>query len=718
MHNKIASLILDSDKSAGLSEIFLSSPEAAQEAAAGKVFVLAEIGGRKNEGQKIFDFLVSALDEYYYQDEKIGLRDKIEGLKIENIFEAALAKINKGLIDFLAEEKIRLNSAATSLTIGVIYENKLHFSSFGRNRALLIYPRREKYEIINVEANAAEAKSPAESLEMTRTPKIFSSVISGEIPTDSYFLFTSEALPEYLSGKEMLDIVTKLPPVVACEQIKNSLEKINTYIPFLGIIIKNTVGAPAEEPEEIIATLRPIKAASSLDRTEQETERVLSPSGLISFSGLMKKVLPERKKADEKPILAAAYSPSLPPAPINIGTVKSLRDHRPDSFQIQEKIFFKRRASWLTDKLRAGLSLITANRRRALIVLGSAFVILAASLGLTSWNRHLQEEKLAFENQLTAITDKESLINSHLLYNDDEGAKTILADAQNLLETLPKNSKDQQAAYQGLALKLSEQEEKIQKIVRVSAAEKTNDLAGLGIGNLVFASGSLYAGANNVIYALTPGASGAPKTEAVGAAALSNPQFDKKDSIYYWDGKQVASFNIKTKAVSLTKADGPVGAGITSFKIFNGNLYALSKASNQIYLYKKGVNGFTAKSDWLKAATDLATASDLYIDGDIYVVKDDGAVLKFYKGQAADYSASALSPAVSGMNKIIAGAKNIYIFSPSAKRLAVLSKEKGTLLNQYIIESLAQPNDFAIDEAGKIAYILDGEAIYKIILNQ
>jgi len=154
MYNKIAQIILNSGKTNGVNDVFIAQPDALKENLAGKIFIIGEIDGKKNEGRKVLDFIISDLNDNYYNDEKILLRDKIEGLKIENIFEAALAKTNKNLGEFLAQHKIKINTSTTNITLGVVYENKLHFSGFGKNRALLIYRRGDGYEIINVEANA------------------------------------------------------------------------------------------------------------------------------------------------------------------------------------------------------------------------------------------------------------------------------------------------------------------------------------------------------------------------------------------------------------------------------------------------------------------------------------------------------------------------------------------------------------------------------------
>ena len=242
MYYKISSLVLNAGKHQnGSREVFIAQPDAVKESLAGKLFLLAEIDGKKNDTKKVIDFIINRLDDFYYNDEKIFLQDKIEGLTLDNIFEAALTKLNKALLEFISLEKIVLRAEDTNLVLGLVFDNKLLFSNFGRNKAFLIYKRQNDYDVINVETSAADADDQPE-IGGPVAPKFFSSVISGEIPLSSYFLFCNEALPEYLSNHDLINIITKLPPMVAAEQIKSALAKLNSFVPFLGVIVKNTFG--------------------------------------------------------------------------------------------------------------------------------------------------------------------------------------------------------------------------------------------------------------------------------------------------------------------------------------------------------------------------------------------------------------------------------------------------------------------------------------------
>jgi len=750
MYNKIASLILNSAKANGLSDVFVAQPDALKESLAGKIFVLAEIGGKKTDGRKIFDFLTMALSDNYYNDEKILFRGKIEGLKIENIFEVAVTRTNKDLAEYLAAQKIKINPAATSLTIGVIYENKLHFANFGRNRALLVYRHGEDYEIINVETAASESPATALSEEgaTASAPKLFSSIVSGEVPVGSYFIFTSEALPEYLSGKDLIDIITKLPPMTAAEQIKNLLSKINTYIPFLGIIVKNTVGsAGPESQEEVTEDASAQSSISSLNYTEQKTERMLAPAGLISFSKIGRTIkqwlenLRPLPPAPAKKYLTA--DDRVAPAAPDLGAVRSLNLARSDSFLIKEKIFFKKKSGRLWDNLKqtgsllaglfnirawsglisgfqAWLASLSVRNRLLFWALSAVVLIFVVSLIGTSWNHKRQLALADFNSRVAAIDAQAADIDAHLLYDDEAGASQILQAAQTDLSVLPQQTKDEQAAYQRLTQRLQAGADKIEKVIHVAAAPQTNDLSGLGVNNLVWVGGKIYAAGGSFVYSLTPNATTTAKTAVSGTQSLGHPALDNKGNIDYWDNDRIVSFNAKTKAAAILPINGlaVAMATTTSFKIFNNNLYLLDAGQNQIYRYTNSGNTYANQSAWLAAPADLSRASDLAIDGDIYVLRANGNILKLFKGAQQDYQSANILPAMTSASKLIVGTNNLYIWEAGSKRLAVLAKKDGHILNQYQLDSLNSPQDFAVDEAGKAAYVLDGGKIYKVALNQ
>ena len=276
MFYKISQLTLNpGKKNNSIDEVFVAQPDARSEGLAGQLFAIIKIESREQDYLKFVNFLLPELNHQYYQNEKLILRERLSTIKIDHIFESALAKTNKSLASLVQNDKLRLEIANLNITLGVIYENELHFAAIGKNRSFLIFRAGDKggeYKMSEV----AAAAEPAGGWN-----KLFSSVVSGHLPAGGYFLFTNETLPEFLSQKQLKEIITALPPAGAVEQIKNLLGNINSFVAFSAILIKNTTGLMAESARPMAQNVQ--TSISNLKTTESSTEKLLAPSGMIDL---------------------------------------------------------------------------------------------------------------------------------------------------------------------------------------------------------------------------------------------------------------------------------------------------------------------------------------------------------------------------------------------------------------------------------------------------
>lgn len=787
MFNKISSFNVQSDKNNSWNEVFVAQPDSLKENLAGKIFILAEFSSKKNEGEKIFNFLISSLEENYYNDEKLLLKEKIENLKTENIFEAALAKTNIALSSFLEEEKIRLNPNSTNLTIGVVFENNIHFSNFGKNKALLLYQQKNNYEIINVETNAFEKEGQKNSeLEAAapKMPKIFSSVISGEIPKNAFFLFSSESLPEYISEKELSSIVSKLPPLTAAFQIKSLLKKINTHVSFSGIIIKSASELDVRDlQDEVSEPITAHSSISSLKNTEKKTEEMLATRGLVSFTKISTslkesirklrrsnkkdlKVISNLNKRDEEELENKDYELGivvenepenkpelvyqverrvekiektiLSPAPIksnkipDFGIIRTLGAVKRDSNVLKEKFSFKKGNNKFFSRFKLGGSILNifdifklknsklSSRNRALIIsLPIIAIILLFSINSIKQknNRLVLEEK--FSEITKEINRQESMIEAKMLYDDREGASALLLEVNNLIAELPKDLKNKETLYEEINKKASELQERIYRIRRISNTEKVYDFGEINVKRLAFLGENLYAVNNDGIFKLDS-SENPEKIETeknIDNYNIKNYNYNKIDYLAFFNNEKVTTLNTSNKTLTTANLSGYESEnGLINFALYSTNIYLLDRENNEIKVHKKTGANYGAGSNWFKEKADLSKAQDLYIDGSIYILNNDASVLKYYTGQKQDYKALALEPLSSGFTKIVGTDTKLYLLNPSEKKIAVLDKNSGALLNQYIFEDLDEINDFAIDEKNKTFYFLDLNTLSKVVI--
>ncbi len=130
-------------------------------------------------------------------------------------------------------------------------------------------------------------------------------------------------------------------------------------------------------------------------------------------------------------------------------------------------------------------------KRNRLLLSGLAagLLILIISISLTGWLKKQEALRAEYNNLVSAIEEKKEKIESSLLYENEEGAKTYLEEAKDLLSYLPRDKKNQEELYKELAESLNNQEDKIRKIIKIDNLEKVNDLSGLSVDSLVLAKG-------------------------------------------------------------------------------------------------------------------------------------------------------------------------------------------------------------------------------------
>lgn len=767
MHYKLAQLILTPGKNASTtSDVFISQPDSAKEALAGKLFILIEIASKKQDNLKIINFLIDNINHNYYQNEKLLLREKISTLKIEHIFESALAKTNKNLADFIQQEKIKTDFESINVIAGIIFEDEIHFVNSGKNKAFLIYRQKiegvkkgrvkeedsVEYKIIDIVEQSGANKRKKDD------DKLFTNVISGKIPKRGHFIITNEALPEYISTKQLMKIATTLPPASAVEQIKSTLENINSYVSFLGIVIKSTT-IENEPTSEASANLNTRESIKHLNQTEANTENILAASGVINPKQWIKgpetaNIKKSQASSLEKPFvlkdkifgkrrstfsfIAKIFSSlkdiilhffsflaflwdklktrktetiSLPSSPAPLSPEGS-------TFSLKEKIssFFRNR-----------FSLPDISSRKSKVLLSLSLLFLAMFVVNIYAMKQRSATKLKtqeYENNLALIEKKQNQAEAFLLYNNKESAIQIIPEIKGLLDLLPQETEEQKNKYQELKQKYDLQNEKISNIVRLKNIPEIANLKNVSTAangeNIIYSpeknklfvadspEKSIYIidlKDNSVFVAADTGAS---------INKLLTPELSKDGLVQYLNQDSLITLDddgkINKAPINLNGSDKAFSAAA----VYNDKLYAVSTAENQVLKYNFSDNTYNDGQTWLKKETDLSDATDLSIDGNIYILKKSGQILKYLKGEAQKFELDPINPPLAGATAFAnqSALKYLYIIEPQNKRLVVYTKD-GKFVQQYVSDQFTDLRDFSVDEKNKIIYFLNGAAILK-----
>ncbi|MDP2932659.1 MAG: hypothetical protein Q8N81_00835 [bacterium] len=148
-------------------------------------------------------------------------------------------------------------------------------------------------------------------------------------------------------------------------------------------------------------------------------------------------------------------------------------------------------------------------------------------------------------------------------------------------------------------------------------------------------------------------------------------------------------------------------------RLYDNKIYSVDKSSKQIMRFSQTKPGSLNFGEaWLKQPADLANASDLALDGSIYVLSN-GAVIKFAKGLPQPFSLPSLSQAIDA-KKIFTDKTYQYLYLADQKnsRILVLNKQGG-LVKQLTSEKFSDLKDIFIDEAAKLIYGISGNALIR-----
>jgi len=764
MSIKIAQINLKPAKNAKTtSEIFISEPDAAKKALAGKLFVLIEVENKidnnKVNSLKIINFLIDKINQNYYQNEKIFLKEKITSLKTEHIFESALAKTNKDFFNFIDNEKIKITNLNINITIGIIHENILYFANAGKNKVFLIYKKKKikkKPEALkagnanNSEKNDEENEKYditnliSEETKINNT-KLFSNVISGKMPPDSFFLISNEALPEYISSKQIIKIISTLPPISAVEQIKNILSKINFYVSFTGLIIKSPAGAEKEK-EKFAYPVTPSESITDLSRTEDKTESLLTPSGIISLKKWIKlpalaakKGKAKTKKEDPIILKDKIYVKKKPGQAIKKiwQAIKNIFLYSANFFYYIYKIFTNKEkiiTSSTKAKLnvkekifKAGSFLLSLNKKsKALLILSIIFlVIFTINIARIKVKTNKENVEQSYNELASLIEKKQNQAEANLLYSNEEGANKLFIEINGLLSDFPQETDRQKEQYAEFNEKYNLLLEKTRRITRIDDAVELANLANLNSDvqaeniilvpskNKIYSSDSqdkaiyIMEIANNLVTTITD-----LKKSIV---ALKSPAVIN-DNIYYFNNGGIVEFNTDGETMNNLEINLPSSYNdFIGADAYNSRLYLLNNKNNQIYRYNKSGLSFTGAYAWIQENINLENAVDMSIDGHIYVLKNNGEVLKLLRGNKIDFSLEKIDPPLENPIKIYVSKelKYVYILEKINNRLIIYDKT-GQFLLQYKSDKLNDMKDFTVNEANRIIYLLNNTSIYSI----
>ena len=175
------------------------------------------------------------------------------------------------------------------------------------------------------------------------------------------------------------------------------------------------------------------------------------------------------------------------------------------------------------------------------------------------------------------------------------------------------------------------------------------------------------------------------------------------------------SFGMKT----LDFGSNALAPDVKRVRSYEGNLYVLDPVRNQIWRYKPGGEGFSSPPD-AYLAPDLklsSQATDLAVDGDVYVVTSGGQFLKYTDGVTGTFQIKGLGEPLHQPSLVTidpnAQDSSVYVVDQATSRILQFRPD-GLFVRQFRADGPAFDNiqDIVVDEQNNRLYVINKGVLY------
>lgn len=627
----------------------------------GKIYINIEVQNNPVDAEAIGETIFDTLRKVFFADLE---KDPYER------FEDAVRSVNKAL-QKIREEKASDYLGNLHVLLAAIVGNTLYLTQAGEAEAYLI--RRRLCSTISEGLSEEEGSTD-----------LFSNIASGTLEPGDFVLCSSTRLLRYISKTDLAKICSGRNLVSSLAELKDYLmTEVLGRCGFTGIAIQE--GAPSLtvrekgqivehlQKEESYSTAAPRKIGSAL----QDTLNRLT------------------------------------------GAVDDLR-RRVSSLASQSRGRETRPTAPRTQGAGRSLGGLTKDQLLAVIIAGILLLTLAIW-----WLRTQASEAEKIESYAATLNEIQETVNSAETtgqYNKDQAGEMLNQAEQKALEVL--NSGYHRGKANELLQSIQDTRDTLDGVLRpevrvlADLSEKRENVSALGLLSL---NDTLYAFEYNALYPIVLDQIQDPLTIDENETVIAGAVYEDKDSLlFYTKSGKVMEYK-DNRVTFVDTADGAFKKGV-AVEGYSNKFYLLDPEENQIWRYTRRRDQFDAAEAY-NVNAELENGVDLAIDGNIYVLNNDGYITKLFSGNREDFPIKKLpTDPVEKPTKIYTelDMSQIYVLEPEKQRVLVYYKDDrtggATYSKQLLFDDLSDLRDLWVDKDTNKFYLLDASKVYEVAL--
>jgi hypothetical protein len=369
------------------------------------------------------------------------------------------------------------------------------------------------------------------------------------------------------------------------------------------------------------------------------------------------------------------------------------------------------------------------------VVIGLSLIIViatGAAIGYSRWNSQSVNQAQAFETGMTKVAERRE---EAMRQRDLSTAYAMLVDARAQLDALAAEQPDasaesqvtnEYAAIDEALTRLSGARHlsTIQTVGSVPAApDGVTTRMAAGGGRVFLLSDAVYqvdVAGSSLIVLLEPG-------DVVGGSTVGTLRMIswREDRLLAADEERAYILDPATASWSAEPFGTFDDAGFTDIvagEAYDFNLYLLAPDSGQILKFTAGLYD-SPPEDWTNGfgRSDLEHATDLAIDGSVWVLLDDGRIMQFFRSRLEATLEPEVVPPLGATYALYAsaGSNYLHLLNSTDGRILRLTRD-GRVVQQFVPGDEPSPmtgaTDLVVDESTHIAYVLASNTLYTIRL--
>lgn len=633
-------------------------------------------------------------------------------------FEQFLSALNETVADRVSAGDWSVPIQQFSAIVGIACGEQMFLSGTGDLTAMFLHRTpQQRYQVFNLFRSIQTEQA------LPTWEKAFAVVLDGELHPGDVFCVSNRDLPRFIANEELNTILSTLPP-------KGAAAKIRQYFPAntdLSLLILQSVDGAVSEFAQPLASV----SLDHLARTTTETATLLEdqkPKPLAGIVGTVQRMrLPSKRMALGRSAWRLFASSVGVAAHMLVGSVKW-------TAKTTVSLTRKDARSQIVTAVRTGTDrgirsflgrfnrLPKTTKTLMVAALGIVFV-LATGITVMQRAQARSAELAAYEAQVTAAEEAIEKAAGAVIYKDESQARRLYAEALALAAALPTDTDDRAQTAADLQAQINGAFNELRHLVNIPQPTLLGELdsaAGVS-GRGVFSSGGgIYVmGSDKRAYLLDATA------RSLGALATSDGEIgvptevvsENGETLFLDDRPGVSRLDLENKLLQITNVQPVSGARWTDLSLYGGKLYVLEPSSGQIIKYNRAGSDFDGGTKWIRAkSTELSDAVSIAIDATVFVLKQNGQLIRFVGGSEVGWTQGTVDPALTAATDVWTAANSdyVYVLEPSTQRLVVYRKEDGELVTQYRSDAFQGLTDFLVDETNKIIYLLAGPKLYSI----